>query len=123
MTKFMKQDLYRAVGSIIRNIFKTQTRNILQSILLQIDVLIFTSLVLCVVCRCANIVKYSQIYFADIYINNSLRGYIFYKKYSSLLDIPAADINHYYKQPIKEQFMTSIILLHVSAPRCHLHGL
>jgi len=46
-----------------------------------------------------------------------------YKKSSSLLDIPAADINHYYKQPIKAQFMTSIILLHVSVPRCHLHGL
>jgi len=46
-----------------------------------------------------------------------------YKKSSSLLDIAAADINHYYKQPIKAQFMTSIILLHVSVPRCHLHGL
>jgi len=47
---------------------------------------------------------------------------LFYKKYISLLDIPAADINHYYKKPIKAQFMTSILLLHVSAPRSHLHG-
>jgi len=38
-----------------------------------------------------------------------------------LLDTPAADINQYYKQTIKAQFKTSVTLLHVSEPRCHLH--
>ena len=74
MTKFMKQDLYRAVGSIIRNIFKTQTRNIFQSIPLHINVLIFTSLVLCVICWYANIVKYSL----QKYIYDAVRGNNFF---------------------------------------------
>ena len=51
MTKFMKQNLHMAVGSKISNIFKLKSE-IYQSIPLCINILIFTSLILCV--RCMN---------------------------------------------------------------------